>query len=92
MSRTAEALEEFVDEFDRYTDFVDETREVIQATLVNLRETTFAGELATKFEDLVRADAQEHLTSLHEEFSSDLVQLRADIEYVRTLEAGEINI
>lgn len=92
MSRAAEALEEFVDEFDRYTDFVDETREVIQATLVNLRETTFAGELGTKFEDLVRADAQKHLTSLHEEFSSDLVQLRADIEYVRALEAGEINI
>ena len=92
MSRTAEALEEFVDEFERYTDFVDATTGVIHATLVNLRETTFAGELGAKFEDLVRADTQEHLVSLHEEFSSDLKQLRADIEYVRSLEAGDVNI
>jgi hypothetical protein len=92
MSRAAEALEEFVDELERYTDFVDETRGAIHATLNNLQETTFVGELGAKFEDLVREDSQEHLTSLHEEFSSDLVQLRADIEYVRALEAGDVNI
>ena len=67
MARAAEALEEFVDEFERYTDFVDETTGEIHATLVNLRETTFAGELGAKFEDLVRADTQQRLASLHEE-------------------------
>jgi hypothetical protein len=92
MPRTAEAMEEFVDEFERYIDFVDETREAIHATLVNLRETTFVGELGSKFEDLVRADAEERLTPLHEEFSLDLIQLRADIEYLRAFEAGEVNI
>ena len=92
MSRAAEAMEEFVDEFDRYTDFVDETTEGIQVTLTNLRESTFSGELGARFEDLVRADLREHLISLHEEFSSDLIQLRADIDYVRRLEAGNVNI
>ena len=92
MSRTAEAMEEFVDEFERYIDFVDETRAAIHTTLVDIRDTTFAGELANKFEDLVRADVQEHLVSLQEEFSLDLVQLRLDIEYVRALESGDVNI
>ena len=92
MSRTAEAMEEFVDDFERYIAFVDETRGEIHATLVNLRDATFEGNLGAKFEDLVRADIQEHLTTLHEEFSADLVQLRADIEYVRELEARDVNI
>jgi hypothetical protein len=92
MARAAAAMEEFVDELERYVNYVDETREAIHAKLVNLRDTTFTGELANRFEDLVRADTQEQLTSLHEEFSSDLVQLRADIEYIRALEAGDVNI
>lgn len=92
MSRTAEALEEFTDELERYAEFVDDTRAAICADLVNLRETAFAGELGSRFEDLVRGDTQEHLASLHEEFSLDLVQLRADIEYVRKLEAGDVTL
>lgn len=92
MSRTAEAMEDFVDDFERYITFVDETRGEIHAMLVNLRDTTFAGNLGTRFADLVRADVQEHLTTLHEEFSDDLVQLHADIEYVRALEARDVDI
>lgn len=92
MSRTAEAMEEFVNEFERYIDFVDSTQQTVHAMLINLQETTFAGELATKFEDLVRADTQQHLTPLHDEFSAELLQLRADIEYIRNLEAGNVNI
>ena len=92
MARAAEAMEEFVDDFERYIHFVDETRDELHATLVSLRDSTLAGNLGAKFEDLVRADVQEHLTTLHEAFALDLVQLRADIEYVRAFEARDISI
>lgn len=92
MSRAAEAMEEFVDDFERYIHFVDETRDEIHATLVGLRDSIFSGNLGDKFEDLVRADVQEHLTTLYEEFAVDLVQLRADIEYVRAFEARDVNL
>lgn len=92
MSKAAEAMEEFVDELERYIHFVDETRDDLHLTLVSLRDSTFAGNLASKFEDVVRADVQSHLTTLHEAFAADLVQLRADIEYVRAFEARDINI
>jgi hypothetical protein len=92
MAGIATAMEEFVDDFERYITFVDETRAEINAALVNLRDTTFEGSLGSKFEDLVRADVQGCMATLHEEFSTDLVQLRADIEYVRALEARGVNI
>ena len=90
MPRSAEALEEFADEFEAYIAFVDETRETIHTTLTSLLDATFTGELATKFEDLVRADIHAKLVPLQEEFSADLAQLRDDVEFVRNLESGNV--